>query len=359
MNRHLRALAKHFKVYAAGTADPRMPGVEYFHIPPPPKSLMHRIAAGALLKLRLYEKYYWLIRSVQHCQATLGQLHFDAIVANDLITLPLALKLGKSSKVVFDAHEYSPREHEDRLLWRFFFERYTDYLCRTYLPKAHAMLTVCDGIAAEYRRVYAVDATVVTNAPPFNELTPSSSVDQVVRMIHHGNAMRFRRLENMIELMRHLDDRFRLDFVLIPADVRYLEELKKMAVNDSRIRFLPPVEMSRLVEFGNSYDVGLYLLEPVSFNNLHALPNKFFEFVQSRLALAIGPSPEMARIVREFDCGVVADDFSPSALARVLNDLDRNKIEYHKNQSHKIARQMSAEANEQKLISVVRTALNQ
>jgi hypothetical protein len=31
-----------------------------------------------------------------------------------------------------------------------------------------------------------------------------------------------------------------------------------------------------------------------------ALPNKFFEFIQARLAVAIWPSPEMSKITKTF-----------------------------------------------------------
>ena len=48
------------------------------------------------------------------------------------------------------------------------------------------------------------------------------------------------------------------------------------------------------------------------------MPNKFFEYIQARIVPAIGPSPEMARIAREWDCGIVADDYTPEALAAAI-----------------------------------------
>jgi len=49
--------------------------------------------------------------------------------------------------------------------------------------------------------------------------------------------------------------------------------------------------------------------------NLHALSDKLFEFIQACLADAIGPSPEMARIIHEDSCGIVADDRALSFVA--------------------------------------------
>jgi hypothetical protein len=103
----------------------------------------------------------------------------------------------------------------------------------------------------------------------------------------------------------------------------------------------------------NKYDIGLFFLEPVNFNYKHALPNKLFEFVQARLAIAIGPSPEMASIVNKYDLGLVTKSFDPKEMARSLNELTKEKIQYYKNQSHRFARELSADENKKKLLKIV------
>jgi hypothetical protein len=147
----------------------------------------------------------------------------------------------------------------------------------------------------------------------------------------------------MIEAMRHLDERFTLDFVLVPSVPRYLEQLKSAAGADRRIRFLPPVAMQELPRFLNGYDAGIYLLPPNNFNNRFSLPNKFFEFVQARLAIVVGPSPEMAAQVRRHDMGVVAEDFTPAAFARAVSGLDRPRIAHYTVQAHLAARELCFE----------------
>jgi len=133
----------------------------------------------------------------------------------------------------------------------------------------------------------------------------------------------------MIEVMRRLDDRFTLDFFLTDNDPDYLNELRTFAARDSRIRFLPPVPMAQICRTLNNYDIGIFLLPPVNFNYANALPNKFFEFIQARLAVAVGPSPEMAKIVNAHGLGVIAESFEPAALASALNALcDADLVRY-------------------------------
>ena len=107
--------------------------------------------------------------------------------------------------------------------------------------------------------------------------------------------------------------------------------------------------MQEIVPFINQYDIGLFLCPPISFNLKYTLPNKFFEFIQARLAVAIGPSIEMEKIVTEYDCGVVSRDFEPRSLAEEISRLTVDKITYYKLQSHRAAGELCSEANRNKV----------
>lgn len=264
---------------------------------------------------------------------------WDVIVANDVDMLPLAFRLASPrTRVLLDAHEYAPREFEDRLYWRVLYQPHKTWLCREYLARVHGFVTVCDGIADEYARVFGVARPlVVPNAPPRQPGAPRATSPDRIRMVHHGLASRSRQIETMIDLMRHLDARFTLDLMLVAAEPGYLEALRQRAGGDGRIRFRAPVPTSQIVAATREYDIGLFLLPPTNLNYRFALPNKFFEFVQARLAVAIGPSPEMARLVREHDLGIVADDFAPATLARQLGALDVAALDRMKQASHRAA----------------------
>jgi hypothetical protein len=132
-----------------------------------------------------------------------------------------------------------------------------------------------------------------------------------------------------------------------------------MAQPNPRIRCLPPVPMHELVPLSSAYDIGLFLVPPTTFNLRHTLPNKFFEFIQARLAVVIGPSPEMARIVRENDCGVISPGFSARDLAAALSGLNHAQINAFKLQSHSIAREVSAERNKELLLNLVARLLKE
>ena len=346
VDRQIAFLKRHWTVIAAGLGEPAhdVPYVPLGADPvkgrETPLSRLHRLG---LIALRRHEAAYWASAEVRRAFHRLRGLSPDLIVANEIAALPLALRLaGGRARVLFDAHEYAPGEFDDFWWWRLLFGAQAADLCRRHIPRADAMTTVSHGIAERYAAETGMRPLVIWNAPFYAELQPQPVGDRL-RMTHFGWADPTRRIEEMIELMRFLDDRFTLDLILVPTDRRYLERLHRAARGDDRIRFLPPVPMRELVQSANGYDIGLYLLNADNFNRRFALPNKIFEFVQARLAVAVGPSPEMARLVREHDLGVVAADHQPQTLAARLSELDRDRVYAFKQRAHAAATSLCAE----------------
>jgi hypothetical protein len=144
---------------------------------------------------------------------------------------------------------------------------------------------------------------------------------------------------------------------MVPGERRYFAHLQQLVERQPRVRLVDPVPQREITRWCNAYDVGVLMLPPENRNNLYALPNKLFEFVQARLAVATGPSPEMERVVREHDCGVVADGFTPAALASALRSLSPERIAEYKLHADRAAGALSAEQNREKVLGLVDRAL--
>jgi glycosyltransferase involved in cell wall biosynthesis len=279
--------------------------------------------------------------------------NFDVIIANDITTLPLTLKIaGSKAKVLFDAHDYHPQEFEESLRWRLFHQSFIKYLCKKYIPKANVFTTASEGFVNVFEKFTGSKPIVITNAPFYAELSPTSVNPDEIRLVSHGAAIRTRKLELMIEMMTYLDKRFQLDFLLL-GDHDYINELKQLAVKFTNIRFLPAVETTEIASFTNSYDLGVYILNPSSLNNLLLSPNKLFEYVQARIGAIVSPNQEMSKFVQQYDVGMVVKDYSPRSMAEVIRNLSVDQIIYFKNQAHKHAMELSAEANLKKINKIV------
>lgn len=293
------------------------------------------------LILRRYESAYWANAAVAAAKDLLAGGEWDVVLADDLDTVPLALSLGPTRGVHADLHEYAPREKEDLLRWKLFVGPFRRWLCREYLPQCASVTTVGAGLAKEYEREFGVEVGVVMNATPYAELSPGP-VGRPIRVVHSGAGLEGRALDVMLEAAARTTADITFDMYLTANDPAYVQQLKDRFGAHPRISINDPVPYAGLIETLNRYDVGVHILPPVNFSHEWALPNKLFDFVQARLGVVVGPSPEMAAVVREHGVGVVADGFAVEDLVRVLDGLAPETVDAWKRRSALAARELSA-----------------
>lgn len=329
-------------------------------IEPPHASVLSKAAQATRLKLHRFEAYYWAQPHVADAWSKLRAMTPDAIVANELSSLPLAVRLARrcGASILLDAHEYEPRQFEGAFLFDFFFRALWDHVARTCLPFVAAMTTVCESIANLYAEEYGIRPEVVTNASFRNELPPSPVASDAVRIIHHGICTPFRGLENMIDLASRLDGRFGMDLMLVKTDEGSYVKIRSLAEASGRVTLRPPVPFEQIVPVLNGYDIGLCMFPPSSPNMRFILPNKLFEFIQAKLCVCTWPSPEVQRIVASAGCGPVAEDFSVEAMAAAINALGPEDIRAFKANAVRASAVHCAENNRAILLREIDSALS-
>lgn len=305
-------------------------------------------------RIAKFKKLYWT-KQHREVEQYLKAYKFDILIAHGIDVLPIAYNLCKASgaKLVFNAHEYYPREFEENKEWLTQTQPLYDHLCKTYLPMVDLFITVSENIRKEYLLHYKRDSVVITNAGEYKDL-PVKKCNEQIKIVHHGAALRGRNIETMIRCVESLDDRFSMDLMLVPADHGYYEELKNSLNNFKKVKLIEPVEFRLIPEFLNRYDIGLYILPVSNFNNEMALPNKFFEFIQARLMLAISPNPEMALLTKKYGLGIVSPDYSTMSMAKELNKLTIDAINNFKANTKKAAEEMNAEKNSKLILDEVK-----
>lgn len=314
------------------------------------------LSLGKIWPTRFYEAWYW--NRPGHLQALeiLLQKDVGVIHANDWWTLPVAVKAAKrnGAKVILDLHEYALDEFDDLFWWRFFYKPVVRYFIDKYLPSVDASVTVGQIIAERYQRECKLKPVIVMNAP---DLIPAigfrATNPEQIRLIQHGVAEKGRFLETLIDSVAASDQRYTLTFMIF-GDDQYIKFLKKYArqKDPERIFFVQRVPPAQVLSKLGEYDIGVYLLGTQRFNNLAALPNKFFDFVSAGLAVCIGPSPEMARLIKEYGFGRVSQSFRAGDLAAVLNSLNSDEIDDMKHHALEARKYLNADIELAKLLDL-------
>ncbi len=303
-----------------------------------------------------FNRQYWSLGRKEILNK-ISDAKYDVVIGHGIYTLPIiALTAGKTKKI-FNAHEYYLKEFEENEAWLKYTAPYYRYICSTYLEKMDLMHCVSESIGKFYQKDYKINSITITNATDYMDL-PIHPVHDSIKIIHHGAAIRSRQLEHMAELMKELGYGYELTFMLTAVDQAYLGELKDKYSSFSNIKFSPPVAVNEIAKYCNQFDIGLFILPPVNFNWLHALPNKLFEFVQARLCVAVSPNPDMKRVVKENNIGIVAEDYTYQAMASAIRSLNHEAILKYKTNSDVMSSAVNATDTKRNIVKSVHQLIN-
>jgi len=361
--RQINFLKKKYELIVCSYGIP--PNVDKFILLPMAKlSILRKAYCGLLLLLRQYSSAYEIMYNYSgFLSSALVNESYDLIIANDIETLPLAFHLKRNnSKILFDAHEYAPKHFEDKFWWRIFFQPFNIFFCNKYIPKVHGMTTIGEGLATEYQKNFKIKPVVITNASVYYDTLPTNTDSKAIKLVHHGIVNRSRKIELIIGMIDFLPENFTLDLMLIvpgrsSKQLKYLEELKELSKTKTRVRFIEPVTSDKINSVLKNFDLGIILAPPINFNYSNGLPNKLYDYVQARLGVVTGPTPEIANIVKTNRIGVVADSFTSASMAKKLFDLNRKEIQGFKENSNKIAWELSSNKNETRLQDLISSIL--
>lgn len=267
------------------------------------------------------------------------------IITHEPHFLPYLKKLKSRGnfKIIFNAHEYHPLEFSNYWYWNIFWKPYYDNIYRNCLPSVDLFINVCDTIAEKCYAEFKKQSIIIPNTSVFYDLKPSINNDKLTRIIHHGGCIPSRKIELMIEVARMLGTGYHLDLMLTLNEGKYFEYIQKLVAETNNVKIIPPVKFNEIVPFTNKYDIGLFLLPPSNYNYSVALPNKLFEFIQARLCVAIGPSPEMMNYVNKYDLGLISEDFTVASMVSSIRSLTPEKIQQFKQNCNLPAKKLSAE----------------
>ena len=334
----------------------------YWAIPTPSSAISEKLfrfclqcLQGFFFKLGLAGKHITLLLNDARCgllgiTAHLEGRSYDLILVEDLQLLPLAFKLKGRASILFDAREFYSLQNEESLRFKLLEAPFRSYLLRNFASRCDSTITVSQGLKDAYMKAFGISMEIVRSSAFFYSISVRPTSEKF-RMVHHGAAHENRGLHNMIEIVSRLDDRYTLDLYLT-KNSSYVDKLRRAAGGCDRIRFRPPVSFEDIIPMLSRYDIGLFYCEPTTFNLKFCLPNKFFEFMQARLALAIGPSPEMSRLVEFYQCGFVAPEFTVDSMVATLASLTPGLIDAAKSNSDKAASELCYEKESSRLLSI-------
>ena len=281
----------------------------------------------------------------------------DIIVANDLDTLPacwLASKLGKKV-LVFDSHELFTEVPElvnrpaIRKVW-YMHERFL-------VPGIDFGYTVSKPIQDYYTQTYKKDFSLIRNVGRFRyDLEYKEDVGDTI-IIYQGAINLGRGLELMIQTLPLLKN----TKLWIIGNGDIIGNLKKLVVSlslEEHVIFFGRIRIDDLWKYTSKAHIGISLEEDLGLNYRYALPNKLFDYIQSRVPMIVSDLPEMKRIVEKYQIGSVLRERKPENLALLITELlTNNELKLKTRANLELAaRELCWEREEEILVKLYRQA---
>ncbi|WP_085692419.1 MULTISPECIES: glycosyltransferase family 4 protein [unclassified Pseudomonas] len=245
--------------------------------------------------------------------------------SHDVNTLPTSWLAARFSqaRLVYDAHEISTsREGYES------FRSLVGLVEKLLMPKVDGSITTTDARAKYFARAYGVARpTVLQNRPRLTHCETSNRIREELGLaapwpivIYQGGLQQGRGLEKLIKTAKEVPNAY---FVLIGGGrlTQNLIQLCEELGLQERVHFIPTVALSELPKYTASADIGVQPIENTCLNHYTTDSNKLFEYLIAGLPVVATDFPEIRRIVRNNDVGILVPANNSPALARALNQL--------------------------------------
>ena len=306
--------------------------------------------------LRSTEKLIYSTWAVLQISADVYHAHDE----NALLPCYIAAMVHRKP-LIFDAHEL-PLRGPDRTCWTGL-RRFLTFLLTRMVSRCSGVITVSSPIAQEIqRRFQAQKVTLLRNIPAFQTIAKSDRLRQHLGLgpevriaLYQGNLQPGRSLDIVVRAVPFLEQN--IVVVLMGKGVGgVVSELEALAVKlgvVDRVKIIPPVPYTELLDWTASADVGLAVFSPDSLSIRWCLPNKLFEYLMAGLPVLATPLDAVADILTTYDVGRIVLSPTPADIAAAINTMleDRVGLErMHRNALYAVQHDLCWEKERHQLI---------
>lgn len=287
----------------------------------------------------------------------------DVIHAHDVNVLSTAWLAAKLLRVplVYDAHEIST----DREGYKAF-RGLVGWLEKKIMPQAVGTITTTDARAKFFARAYGIPRPLVLqNRPRLVSADGSDRIREELGLVepwpivlYQGGLQPGRGLPRLVEAAASVPNAY---FVFIGGG-RQTAELRELAARlqlEERVRFIPTVALAELPSYTASADVGVQPIENTCLNHFTTDSNKLFEYVIAGLPVVASQLPEISKVVRKHDLGLLVPPGDTPALASAISQLvsDPELRLWYRARAKQAAQTLNWETQEQALLDLYANVL--
>lgn len=241
----------------------------------------------------------------------------NCICAIDLDTILPCYYISKIRKIrrVYDAHEYFSQL--DEVVSRPKIYRFWKKLESKMLPLFKNGYTVCESLAAEFKKQYGVTYEVIRNMPLYRDINKQKVNDRVV--LYQGAVNKGRGLDKLVMAMKDIDA-----VLWVAGNGNFMEEIKRVVEKEKltgKIIFWGMLNPTELRSKTAQAYIAINPFEKKGLNQYLSLSNKFFDYIHAGIPQVTMNYPEYKRVNDKYNIAVLIDDITPSQISGAINKL--------------------------------------
>ncbi|MDR3585179.1 MAG: glycosyltransferase [Desulfosporosinus sp.] len=272
----------------------------------------------------------------------------------------------KRPKLVYDAHEFEVgRNTEAKRGW---LKKWLIPRTERFLMKRCAFsIMVNDSIADMVQEAYQCKERpiVVRSTPPYWEIDEHvcnaqrqlyceqmGTCDKDLQIMYFGEVRKGRGLETLLKVIKNTANCSLI--IMGYGESNYIEQLKEQAIElnvANRVLYQASVPADKIWQYAGAVDISMVTIPATCPSYYYMLPNKFFESIQSLTPIIASDFPEVGRIVREYDIGLLVNPDKLEDIVAAIERLRTDKELYERFKKNlKAAKENLCWENEKKVL---------
>jgi len=282
------------------------------------------------------------------------------IHCHDTLYLPIALlvKMFCKSELIYDAHELESQKYGQSVL----LSKTTLLIEKISWRYIDVLITVSPSIIDWYQKNLGnKESLLMLNSPELklenfdaisnNYLREKFNIPENCKIfIYLGIIGKGRGIDLYLDIFQEPEINSHIVFI---GYGEYTNKVQSTSLKHKNIHYHSAVKHDDVVEIAQSADVGLVIIEEVSLSCYYCLPNKLFEYAFSGLYVLASNFPDMEKIVKDYNLGIVCSVDSES-IKKAIIELEHLKID----RSTKDLHELSWSSQSDKLINLYKGLLN-
>lgn len=302
------------------------------------KFKVYRIYSRDLSKIkngfRRYFEWQFIVRFrlYRALKSIIKKEKYNIVYCNDFDTFIVVylLKRKYDFKIIYDSHElWTERKGAKKTIVHRFINRIEYYLEKNIIRKCDAVITVSDGIAEELAKRYNIKKPYVIRNLDIVKKIPTKKERVLLRdklsiprdallIVYQGVLADERGIPELLSAMSELPQNIHL---LLMGDF-LSDKSRKLMMKNNRVHYVGMIPSENLFGYTAIGEIGIVPIRTKEFYSYSlAFPNKFSQYMNASLALALYKTRESERLIKKCKCGVLFEPESSNNIVRAIEEL--------------------------------------